>query len=160
LSVDSGRVVLREANGTLVVRKPSGALVRTFAGLAGLTRGAELMGNRLVVLIPAHILEFSLATGHQIRSRNVPQLPGAGVCGIQPCLPTSLRLLDAARGLVAYTLNGKLHLLRLRDGRNRVVARVDDARFGDTGLFYTYTASGPYPGRIRFVPWAHLPLRP
>jgi hypothetical protein len=53
-----------------------------------------------------------------------------------------------------------MHLLRLRDGRNRVVATATDARFGDTGLFYTYTASGPYPGRIRFVPWHSLPVQP
>jgi hypothetical protein len=160
LSVGGKRVALRRADGVVVVRDQNGALVRRFSGLAGLTRGAELMGNRLVVLIPAHILDFDLATGHQLHSRFVPQLPSAGVCGITPCLPTSLRLLDAARGLVAYTLSGKLHLLRLRDGRNRLVGAATDARFGDTGLFYTYTASGPWPGRIRFVPWSRLPLKP
>ena len=69
-------------------------------------------------------------------------------------------MLDAGRGLVAYTLSGKLHLLRLRDGKNRVVATAEDARFGDTGLFYSYTASGAYPGRIHFVPWRNLPVRP
>jgi hypothetical protein len=69
-------------------------------------------------------------------------------------------MLDAARGLVAYTLSGKLHLLRLRDGRNRVVAAAEDARFGTKGLFYVYTASAPWVSRIRFVPWAALPVRP
>jgi hypothetical protein len=160
LSVDSGRIVLREANGALVVRAASGALVRTFPALAGLTRGAELMGNRLVVLIPAHVLDLNLANGHVLHSRALPQVPSSGVCGIQPCLPTTLRMVDAARGLVAYLRNGKLHLLRLRDGRDRTVHTATDARFGDTGLFYAYTATGPYPGRIHFVPWRSLPLRP
>ena len=160
LSVDSGRIVLREANGALVVRAASGALVRTFPALAGLTRGAELMGNRLVVLIPGHVLDLNLANGHVLHSRALPQVPSSGVCGIQPCLPTTLRMVDAARGLVAYLGNGKLHLLRLRDGRDRTVHTATDARFGDTGLFYAYTATGPYPGRIHFVPWRSLPLRP
>ena len=118
-----------------------------------------LIAPILIVLI-MNILDFSLLTGHRLHSRSVPPVPGAGVCGIRPCLPTSLRMVDASHGLVAYTLSGKLHLLRLRDGRNRVVARATDARFGDTGLFYTYTTTGPYPGRIRFVPWRNLPLRP
>ena len=34
-------------------------LVRQFPGLAGLTRGAELMGaNRLVVLVPGKLREY------------------------------------------------------------------------------------------------------
>jgi hypothetical protein len=68
-------------------------------------------------------------------------------------------MLDAARGLVAYTLAGKLHLLRLRDGRNKVVAPAEDARFGSK-VFYAYSAQGPWVSRIRFVPWAALPVRP
>jgi hypothetical protein len=77
-----------------------------------------------------------------------------------PCLPTSLRLVDAARGLVAYTLSGKLHLLRLRGGRKGVLATATYARFGDTGLFYTYTASGPHPGRNPLRSLHSLPVQP
>jgi hypothetical protein len=69
-------------------------------------------------------------------------------------------MLDAARGLVAHTLSGELYLLLLRDGKNRVVATAEDARFGDTGLFHSYTASGAYPERIHFVPWRNLLVRP
>ncbi len=160
LSVDSGRVALRRANGALVVRKSSGGLVRLFPALAGLTRGAELMGDRLVVLVPGKVREFSLATGAQLHTRPVPNVPSAGVCGLLPCPPTTLRLVDASRGLVAYILSGKLHLLRLRDGVNRVVATATDARFGDKGLFYAYTAPGAWPARIRFVRWSALPVQP
>lgn len=160
LSVGGNRVALRRADGSVVVRDWDGLVLRTFPALAGLTHGAEVMGGRLIVLIPAHILDFDLTTGHLLRTRLLPQVPNAGVCGILPCLPTALRLIDAARGLVAYTLAGKLHLLRLRDGADTVVAPADDARFGDTGLFYSYTTTGPWPGRIRFVDWAQLPLQP
>jgi len=160
LSVDSGRVVLLRSDGSLVVRTRGGGMVRTFQSLAGQTRGAELMGGRLVVLVPGRILELSLATGGQLRTRPVPNVPSAGVCGVLPCPQVTLRLVGASRGLVAYILSGDLHLLRLRDGRDRVVAAATDARFGDTGLFYAYTAAAPWPARIRFVPWTRLPLRP
>ena len=160
LSVDSGRVVLRRASGALEVRKASGALVRQFPGLAGLTRGAELMDNRLVVLVPGKLREYRIQTGALIQSRPLPNVPSGGVCGMPPCPTITLQLVDAARGLAAYTLSGKLHLLRLRDGRDKVVATANDARFGDTGLFYAYTAAAPWVSRIRFVRWASLPLRP
>ena len=39
-------------------------------------------------------------------------------------------------------------------------ADVTDARFGDTGLFYSFKTTGQWPGRIRFVPWRQLALRP
>jgi hypothetical protein len=160
LSVDSGRVVLRRANGSLVVRRAGGGLVRAFPALAGRTRAAELMGNRLVVLVPGRVLAFSLANGRRVSRWNVPNVPSAGVCGTTTCPAVALRLLDASRGLVAYGHSGDLHLLRLRDGQDAVVAQATDARFGDTGLFYAHTASGPFPSRIRFIPWASLPLQP
>jgi hypothetical protein len=160
LSVDSGRVVLRLADGRLVVRRSGGGQVRAFPALAGRTRGAELMGGRLVVLVPGRILEFSLATGRRLQRRNVPNVPSAGVCGMPPCAQATLRLVDASRGLVAYVLSGDLHVLRLRDGQDRVVAAATDARFGDTGLFYAFTGAAPWPARVRFVPWASLPVRP
>jgi hypothetical protein len=43
---------------------------------------------------------------------------------------------DAARGLAAYTLDGKLHLLRLADGKDSVVGYASEARFMDSGLVY------------------------
>ena len=160
IAVDSGRVALRRADGSIVVRNSAGAVVRAFPSLAGLTHGAELMGNRLVVLIQGNLIDLNVTTGQQLHMRSLPRVPSAGVCISLPCLPTTLRLVDASRGLVAYLLSGRLHLLRLRDGHDRVVAPASDARFGDTGLFFAYQAAGAWPGRIRFVAWAHLPLRP
>jgi hypothetical protein len=159
LSVDSGRVVLLRPNGALEVRTASGAIVRRLSALAGLTRGAELMGGRLLAVVPAQVREYDIATGRRLSTRPLPDVSSGGVCGMPPCPSVALQLLDAARGLVAYTLSGKLHLLRLRDGRDRVVASAADARFGDDGLFYAYSGAAPWLARIRFVPWRRLPLR-
>lgn len=159
LSVSAGRVLLLN-NGVLELRSASGAITRQFGGVAGVMRGADLMGNRVLVLVPAALRVYNGSTGTLVRTRALPNVTSAGICGMPPCPTVALQLLDAARGLVAYTLSGKLHLLRLRDGRNRVVATAFDARFGSRGLFYAYSATAPWVSRIRFVPWAHLPLRP
>jgi hypothetical protein len=163
LDVDTGHVVAREANGTLIVWDFNGSFVQTFTAGVGTSPAAELMGNnRLVMLVPGHVLVFNIVTGLKVRDRPVPAGSIGGVCGIPPCPAADLRLVDAARGLVLYTLAGKLHLLRLRDGRDVRAARVDvtDARFGDTGLFYAFKTAGPWQGHIRFVPWRQLVLRP
>ena len=159
LSVSAGRVLLLN-NGVLELRKTAGAITRQFGGVAGVMRGADLMGNRVLVLVPAALRVYNARTGALVRTRRLPNVTSAGICGMAPCSTVALQMLDAARGLVAYTLNGKLHLLRLRDGRNRVVAPAEDARFGSRGLFYAYSAPAPWISRIRFVQWSALPVRP
>jgi hypothetical protein len=118
------------------------------------------MGNRLLVLIQGKLLVYSLPAGTQVGMRALPNVPSAGVCGLPPCPAATLQLVDASRGLVAYILSGNLHLLRIRDGRDRVVAAATDSRFGDRGLFYSYNATGPWPSRIHFMGWAGLPVQP
>lgn len=160
LSVSAGRVLLLN-NGVLELRNANGAITHQFPGaLAAVMRGADLMANRVLVLVPAALRVYNATTGALVRTRALPNVTSAGVCGMPPCPVAALQMLDAARGLVAYTLAGKLHLLRLRDGRNRVVARAEDARFGSRGLFYAYSAPAPWVSRIRFVPWSALPVRP
>ena len=163
LSVDTGHVVAREANGTLIVWDFNGAFVQSFSAGIAKNPAAELMGNnRLVMLVPGHILLFNIVTGLQIHDYAVPAVSIGGNCGIPPCPAATLRLVDAARGLVAYILSGTLRLLRLRDGKDVPAARATatDARFGDTGLFYSFKTAGPWPGHVRFVPWRQLVLRP
>jgi hypothetical protein len=159
LSVSAGRVLLLN-NGVLELRNASGAITRQFGGVAAIMRGADLMGNRVLVLVPAALRVYNAGTGALVRTRALPNVTSAGVCGMPPCPTAALQLQDAARGLVAYTLSGKLHLLRLRDGRNKVVGAAEDARFGADGLFYAYSGAAPWVSRIRFVPWAALPLHP
>jgi hypothetical protein len=159
LSVSAGHVLLLN-NGVLELRNGSGAITHQFGGVAGVMRGADLMVNRVLVLVPAALRVYNASTGALVRTRALPNVTSGGVCGMPPCPTVALQLLDAARGLVAYTLSGKLYLLRLRDGRKRVVAPAADARFGSKGLFYAYSAPAPWVSRVRFVPWASLPLRP
>jgi hypothetical protein len=159
LSVSANRVLLLN-NGVLELRNGSGAITRQFAGVAGVMRGADLTVNRVLVLVPAALRVYNANTGALVRTRALPNVTSAGICGMPPCPAVALQMLDAARGLVAYALSGKLHLLRLRDGRDRVVATAADARFGTKGLFYAYSAPAPWVSRIRFVPWAQLPVRP
>ena len=159
LAVSAGRVLLLN-NGVLELRNPSGMSTRQFPGVPAVMRGADLMGNRVLVLVAGGLRVYNANTGALVRTRPLPNATSAGVCGMPPCPTVALQMLDAARGLVAYTFNGKLHLLRLRDGRNRVVAPAQDARFGSAGLFYAYSAPAPWISRIRFVPWAALPVRP
>jgi hypothetical protein len=160
LSVGGGRIATRPANGSLEIRNAAGSVVRTFPALAGRVRGAEIMGGRVVVLVPGKVLELAIANGAVLHSRAVPQVSSGGVCGTLPCPAVRLRLLDAARGLVAYVLDGKLVLLRMKDGTRRVVGPATDARFGSKGLFLARTGAAPWVARIRFVPWRSLPVRP
>jgi hypothetical protein len=159
LSVSGGRILLLN-NGVLELRNGSGAVTRQFGGVAGVMRGADLMGTRVLVLVPGALRVYSATTGALVRTRALPSVSSAGICGMPPCPTVALQMLDAARGLVAYTLGGKLYLLRLRDGRKRVVGVAQDARFGSNGLFYAYSAPAPWVSRVRFVPWALLPVRP
>jgi hypothetical protein len=75
------------------------------------------------------------------------------------CRGIRLTLDDAARGLVVYTVDGLVHLLRLRDGADETVAIATAVELTDAGLFYAYVGAEPWLGRIRFVPFDELPLR-
>jgi hypothetical protein len=63
-----------------------------------------------------------------------------------------LRLGDFERGLVAYTLDGQVHLLRVNDGADKIVARGTLPRFADSGLVFADGA------RVRLLPFDRLPL--
>jgi hypothetical protein len=59
---------------------------------------------------------------------------------------------DAAQGLAVYTLDGVVHVLRLADGTDKVIADGTSAAFMDAGLVYADGA------RIQRVPYDKLPL--
>jgi hypothetical protein len=71
----------------------------------------------------------------------------------------SLRLEGTRRGIVAYVAKRTLHLLRLADRRDVIVATSLHgdglhAQFDDSGLFYTYDVGDrKYPGRVVHLPW-------
>jgi hypothetical protein len=151
ISSHSGRFALLYDTGVIRVVDRAGANIRLFPALAGLTHAAELWRKHLVVLVNAKVLDLNITTGAQLHMRSVPGVPSGGPCFRLPCTTPTLRLEDAARGLVAYTLQGKIHVLRLSDGRDRVVANGTMSRFVSSGLVYAYEATGTYPAGLRWV---------
>jgi hypothetical protein len=115
----------------------------------------------LVLALPGHLRDYDVRTGELLHTWTMPNVQ-TGLdcdfhCGPRPtclasCPAYPLVLEDAARGLVAYVFDGRVHVLRIADGADAVVAGGSMARFVDSGLVY---ADG---SRISFVPFAELPL--
>lgn len=114
---------------------------RQLLSIAAPATAARLSGSDLVFPVGGELRHYAAATGALLHSWSF-----------------SGELQDAAPGVVSYLVDGKLNLLRFRDGARAVVANATAARFGDTGLFYAYEAAYPWRGRIRFVPFDRLPL--
>jgi hypothetical protein len=160
LAVDGDRIVVRHTDGSLELLSLDGSVLETF-DLPSVA--AVLAGDDLVVLVQGELRDYSVASGELLHAWPLPDVYssghfcmiwcGAGVSGIR------LTLDYAARGVVLYTLDGVVHLLRLRDGADATVPGATAAALTDAGLFYAYVGEQPWPGRIRFVPFAKLPLR-
>ena len=142
LFVDRGRIVARRPDLSMELLNMDGGLLRTIHVRA---LGAVLTGDDLVVLVRHQLRDYSASTGDLRHVWPLPDVPGA-------------KLDDAARGVVVYTLDGKVHLFRLRDGAEATVPGARNAELTDAGLFYSFAGKKPWPGRIRFVPFAELPL--
>lgn len=156
LAVDAGRTVVRRGEGPLELRDAQGSLLRTIPLPPEEAIAAELAGDDLVVLVAGALRHYSAATGDLDHTWPLPNVPSGGFCGV-PCFTRSqLQLEDTAVGLVAYILNGELHLLRLADGVDRLVGPATAAQLEGSDLFYAFRVEGDWPGRIRFVPVALL----
>jgi len=149
--VDAGRVVAYGENDTLVLDGDG----RQLLSIRVSPVAAQLSGPDLALVLRGEIRHYHAATGALLHAWPIPDVP-AGVCELR-CFPTGqvprLFVKDLARGLVAYVLDGRVHVLRLADGADAVVARGTLARFMDAGLVY---ADGT---RIHLVPFDRLPLR-
>ena len=143
LSVDQGRIVARHPGGSLELLDSNGGVLRTF-DVSSLE--AALAGDDLVAHVRGELRGYSASTGALRYVWPLADVPGA-------------KLNDVARGVVVYTLDGVVHLLRLSDGADATVPRATAAELTDAGLFYAYRGEDPWPGRIRFVPFDELPLR-
>jgi WD40-like Beta Propeller Repeat len=155
LAVDDGRIVARRADGTLELLGLDGAVLRTF-DVPSL--GAVLAGDDLVVLVQGGLRGYSASTGELRYVRPLPDVPSSGRCRLTSCPGIRLALDDEARGVVVYTLDGVVRLLRLRDGAEATVPGATAAELTDAGLFYASVGKKPWPGRIRFVPFDELPF--
>ena len=155
LAVDEGRIVARRADGALELLDRVGYVLRTFDVRA---LAAALAGDDLVVLVHGGLRDYSASTGKLLHAWPLPAVPSSGRCRPYSCPGVRLTLADAARGVVVYTLDGVVHLLRLRDGAKGTVPGARKAELTNAGLFYSSVGKKPWPGRIRFVPFAELPL--
>jgi len=157
LDADTGRIVAGGDNATVVLDADGGQLLSVPVS----TAAAQLAGSDLVVLVPGALRVYDATTGDLVHSWPLPDVSFGGFCGVPTweCGSPRLLLEGAARGMVVYLLDGKLHLLRLRDGADAVVADATAGQLSDSGLFYAYRTTGMWPGRIRFVPFSELPLQ-
>jgi Tol biopolymer transport system component len=157
LDADAGRIVASGDNATVVLDADGDQLL----SIPVATTAAQLAGSDLVVLVPGALRDYDATTGALLHSWPLPDVSLGGFCGepMWECGSPRLRLEGAARGMVVYMLDGKLHLLRLSDEADTVVADATGAQLDDSGLFYAYQTTGIWPGRIRFVPFDQLPLR-
>ena len=134
----------------LVLLDTAGTDVASFGVRAA---GAQVVGDDVLALVPNELRVYS-TSGALRRSWTIPTASVGRDCRYysEPQCPwqVELTLQDAARGLAAYVFRGEIHVLRLSDGRDSIVARGTEARFMDEGLVYADGA------RIRIVPWSRL----
>jgi dipeptidyl aminopeptidase/acylaminoacyl peptidase len=146
--VDAGRIVAFGDNATLLLDRDG----RVLLSIPVSPTAAQLAGNDLVVLVPGALRDYDATRGTLLHAWQLPGLTNGRACWLR-CATARLVLEDASRGLVAYTLDGNVHVLRLADGADRVVAHGSTARFLTAGLVY---ADG---SRLHLVSYAKLPLR-
>jgi hypothetical protein len=146
--VDGNRVVAFGDRATLLLDRDG----RTLLTIPVAPTAAQLSGNDLVVLVPGALRDYDASSGGLLDTWALPDVPNGRVCWLR-CLNVQLSLEDASHGLVAYVLDRQVHLLRLADGADKVVARGRAPRLMDAGLVY---ADG---SRLWVVPYAKLPLR-
>jgi hypothetical protein len=144
LAADDSHIVVRRVDGALAVLDADGREVFSIPFATADTWSAKIAASDVVVLTAGQLRDYDVTSRALLHAWPVP--------------PES-RLEDTARGLAAYVLDGQVHLLRLRDGADVVVASGTGAQLEDSGLFYAHDGAAPYVGRIRFVARDKLPLR-
>jgi hypothetical protein len=141
--------------GSLVVLDSSGHDLLTSSIAAG---GAQITGDALVVLVEGQLNQYDIATGAFRRTYAVPGGAAGRHCDFysEPHCPTTalVRLQDASNGLVAYIVNGQLHVLHLATGADDTVGYASAAAFTATGIAFADGA------RINFLSYARLGGKP
>jgi Tol biopolymer transport system component len=152
LDVNAGRIVVSGENETRIL-DANGA---TLLSLPVSTAAAELSGTELAVAASDGLRVYDAQTG-VLRSTWPLAATAVHACdlyGDPSCVqPARLTFEDLARGRALYVLDGEVHVLRLVDGADTVVAPGTAARFADAGLVYADGA------RVRLTPWERVPLR-
>jgi hypothetical protein len=147
LDVSASRILLLERPGTLVLYSAAGKrglAIQAGAGTGGFS-GGDVVG---------------------VKERTKLTVYDGKIGSVKTAwtLQGNAKFRDADAGLVAYvssTVFGtSLRVLRLADGRDRVVAKLKgfvDLDLEPTGLFYAWNeAKGEKPGRVTFVPMTEI----
>jgi hypothetical protein len=133
---DGSRILVRHADGTLLLLDENGDALRAFSAVPGLA-GAAFQGSQLVTLTSTALTVWDTATGYRLRSFALP--PGRRV------------LEDVDGGIAVLGSSGTTHLIRLSNGRGATYTHAAHAQLEPQGLYF---ASG---SQLRFVPRADLP---
>lgn len=156
LDVDQGRIVVSGTNETRVLAYDGTVLLSVPVP----TLAAQLDGSRLVIAAGSQLRVYDARTGDLMATWPVPASPIGHDCDVyaDPSCDfgsplTQVALEDVAHGLAAYVYAGQVHLLRLSDGADRVVAYGTLARFINGGLVYADGA------RISLTSFDQLPLQ-
>ena len=152
LSVNGGRVAGAVADGPVLLLGADGHTIRALHPALRLVRVVVLQDHDLAAAGGGKVVVLDTNTGRVKGSRN---------------LPPESRLEDYANGLAALIHGNSIHVFRISDGKDVVVARPHgpgifsayiDAQIEPAGLFYTYTTetSCCQTGHVVFVPWKTL----
>jgi hypothetical protein len=150
VAVDSGRIAVLGSDHKLEILSGSGRRLAAYPlGPRGVIEGIRLAGPHLVVLRNTVIEVRDAATGRLEHSW--PTAP----------VPAPLALAGAHGDLAIYTAGIAIHVLRLSDGRDRLLTIADEAPpvsadFAREGLYYSYARTGHSTGRLAFIPLRRL----
>lgn len=148
LSVDRDRIAGSSLHGPVYLLGADGHTIRTFKPSLERVRVVTLHGNDLAAAGGGKVVVFDTRSGRVKASRD---------------LPAESRFQDYANDLATLVHGNSIHVLRLSDGKDVVVARSHGkgiegysvaSEIEPQGLYYTYTT--PKAGHVVFVPWETL----
>jgi Tol biopolymer transport system component len=155
LDVDQDRIVVSGTNETRVLARDGTVLLSVPVP----TLAAQLDGTQLVIAAANQLQVYDAINGAPEASWPMPAAPVGHHCDIYAdpscnygAPRAQITLEDVAHGLAAYIYAGRVHLLRLSDGADRILAYGTLGRFMNAGLVYADGA------RIWLTPYDQLPL--
>lgn len=154
LDVDQGRILVSSLTETRILASDG----TTLLSLPVATLAGQLDGSQLVLANGSELRVYDAETGVLESTWPLAAGPVGHDCDLfgdpscdigHPTPPVTLE--DVSHGLAAYIDAGRVHLLRLTDGTDRIAGDGTLARFTATGLAYADGA------RVRLEPYNQLP---
>jgi hypothetical protein len=133
LDVDRGRIAVSRGDTFAVLDERGRELWSVPIGPAA----AVFSGDELALIREGELRRYRAATGELLGSWPLPLLPTGRPCKTAFnfwCDVGTITVHDGAQGFVAYTLEGRVRVVRLADGRDLDVSAGGIASFVDAGL--------------------------